>query len=159
MLRHSHSFSGASNRGFKVTEHPRADRHPQTPKGMGWIPLSDKQRATSMCFHSMSFMTFGKCILLETGELLYSKTLFHDRRLFTSRVQSAISSQSPLNKQPVLSCLHFGTPSPQESVCELMPSLSRALSGSSLSCAILRDGHLLIQPSALPPQWSLGTVH
>lgn len=53
--------------------------------------------AMSMCFQSMSFMAFGKCILLEIGELLYSKTPFFDRGLLTSRVQSAISSQSPLN--------------------------------------------------------------
>lgn len=53
--------------------------------------------AMSMCFQSMSFMTFGKCILLEIGQLLYSNAPFSDRGLLTSRVQSAISSQSPLN--------------------------------------------------------------
>lgn len=78
-----------------------------------WSSLTtDKQMAMSMCFQSMSFMTSEKCILLGIEELLYSKAPFLDRGLLSSRVHSAISSQSPLNKQPFLSCLHFRTPSP-----------------------------------------------
>lgn len=62
------------------------------------LSLEGQTDGHDMCFQPLCFMTFGKCILLGIGELLYPKAPLLDRALLTSKAQSAIPSQSPLNR-------------------------------------------------------------